>query len=364
MNEPCTGEPETTRGYDLNNGLSPRVISGDSTPEYQLVRCSVNGWDDSGGSWSIDALAKNELLRFTSSKRSSAKAVAEVKAILQETNGFQHPKRLIGLRKGVLILSRDHFDDLVCAFMEFEQTIERATNEGTSYPLVEELEAVYRKYFLGVLFRFGKAKQRPRFDTNTYPSLFSELPLLDKGQGLPIKDLPIEWTPAALTAKPQIHDPLVAMLLGFIWKQGDFPKVANLLKGLRNTAQQCDDSVVLYQFGKHLANPMAEPIFDQHSCRAQWLLTEGISNWESPDDLRKHLPGDQYAKVLFGDFRGQLGQQHLKNYLDWWTQLIVPVLPTTHSERISALQCIDRLMFCLGKAAVFLLRPVLSDADE
>jgi hypothetical protein len=349
------------------NSAELTIFSGDNTPNLRPVLCFVSGSSATRKNWSVDARAENRPLRFTSSKRSSSKAIIEAqKAILEEASGQQSPQRLIGLRRGALFVSRDHVDDLRCAFSEFEGIIRDAVNEGAEFPLIHALETTYTNTSLGERLQFGNAKQRPRFDSDTYPSLFFELPVLDGGRGVSFDDLPDSWTRTALSGHPKLRDPLVAMLLGFIWKQGDFPKVANVLEGLRGTALHPDDSVVLYQFGQHLANPMGEPIFDQHSSRAQWLLMKGFSQWESPNDFDNRLADDPHADVLFGpsDSRGQLEVQHLDTYKRWWRDIVRPVLPVAGSERLLAMQCIDKTMFSLGKAAVFLLRPASANGAD
>ena len=125
------------------------------------------------------------------------------------------------------------------------------------------------------------------------------------------------------------------MLLGFIWKQGDYQKVTHVLEGLRGAALSPAASVVLYQFGRHLANPMEEPILDQHSCRARPLLTKGFSNWSSPDEFDTQLSGDSYGTALFrgtSQSKTRLGVQHLETYKRWWIDEIKPITLLTATK--------------------------------
>jgi hypothetical protein len=102
---------------------------------------------------------------------------------------------------------------------------------------------------------------------------------------------------------------------------------------------------VIYQFGRHLADPANNPIFDQHTYRA-YQLVEAVGDWKTRDAFN----------LLFSKSDGpkkgnRLPDGALQQYLTWWKETIAAYCPHTKQEQLATLSAVDRLLFSLGKAA-------------
>jgi hypothetical protein len=189
------------------------------------------------------------------------------------------------------------------------------------------------------------------FDEAMFPSLFTELPIHPRAglPGISSADLPHEWNLSSIS--PLIaENPLARFLLAFIWKQGDFDKLKYLLAGFHGRSG--NGAVVLRQFGRHLACPLEEPIFDQHTSRHVMLYDRlgAQTSFQAYRDFfgRKHglIPMTQVPLTK---------AKRLEEFLLWWKSKLGDTphgrLPTNPGERGEAILWADRIMFTLGKAA-------------
>lgn len=189
-------------------------------------------------------------------------------------------------KHGKLKHSVTAFSELKLAYDEFCQAINGSRIKW------EMLESLHEELFKGG--RFVWLKQSPRFSKTVYPSLFEDLLVLGEARALEAASLPSRWDLSHVNRC--LESQLNKLLLAFIWKQGDFNKVESVLLGIQSVASQSlancarDDveeqmdsdsrgnsPAVMYQFGRHLADPLNEPIFDQHTYRAYRLLSTNSS---------------------------------------------------------------------------------------
>jgi hypothetical protein len=73
--------------------------------------------------------------------------------------------------------------------------------------------------------------------------------------------------------------PLTKLLYAVLWKNGDLAKVKHVVKGILDKRDESDNSIIFYQFGRHLSEKKSEPIVDQHVLRAFGIL----SLWKTKD---------------------------------------------------------------------------------
>jgi len=190
------------------------------------------------------------------------------------------------------------------------------------------------------------------FDEQLFPSLFDRLPILERGTEIAgINPEGIIWNEHWLDSNLR-EDDIGRLLLAFIWKQGDYQKVEHVLAGLRGNPLG-DRGAVMYQFGRHLANPYENPIFDQHTSRHRLVFMELAKQGEG------RMTVDQFGKLFGG--RGQIptteavlgNKKYLSHYLRWWRDTVERKLPDLTSKRARGQGVLwsDRIMFTLGKAA-------------
>jgi hypothetical protein len=181
--------------------------------------------------------------------------------------------------------------------------------------------------------------RRATFDSALFPSLSSELRLAGNIQ---LAALPVAWnTPADINNVA--NTPLEKLLVAYLWKRGDLWKFARLLEGIRNVevpALGDSDRAVMNQFGRYLCNPLAEPIFDQHTARHMLALA--------------HLRGTQVTlKTFRTPSEGQLCKENKRReYKIWWLKIVRPAIELASGDgtEINAMLWADRTMFSLGKA--------------
>jgi hypothetical protein len=231
--------------------------------------------------------------------------------------------------------------------------------------------------------RYRTGKQLPwAFDSELFPSLFEDgISVLHKGEPMTLPDS-LEWSIESV--RQHVHDPVAKLLLAVIWKQRDFSKVRLVLGGFRSARKaaetfgqdtpsvtiaaaandvstpeeqetssksetKVESSAVFSQFGRHLAEPKREPIFDQHTSRASMLLMS-LSKWNHFDDF-KHLFNGVPPQIPFDAAKITAPEQCLK-YITWWKQHVRPRLPALGSDqRQEEMVLVDRLLFGLGKWA-------------
>lgn len=86
----------------MQNTATITLIDGDTQCDYELTWGCLTGWDDENGSWMIELITANGLIRFKSSNTGSAIAVAKVREILRSDEGLQNPNCYIGIVGGCL----------------------------------------------------------------------------------------------------------------------------------------------------------------------------------------------------------------------------------------------------------------------
>jgi hypothetical protein len=233
-----------------------------------------------------------------------------------------------------------YFSELRPAFQEF-----RGLLTGKGEISDRAVDAVYNGHFRNDKFRTHRVKSRPQFDKTIYPSLFETLAILPNGQPVNCEALP-ELSDSWNSFNPELAgNSLARVLLGFIWKQGDINTLRHVFDGLHGKPLLSDNGTVMYQFGRHLANPFRQPIFDQHTYRAYRLL-DAFDEWEDRaalSTLFKECDGFQSGNTLPP---GALG-----SYLNWWNAEIAARAPENASAWLATISATDRLLFSLGKAA-------------
>ncbi len=239
-----------------------------------------------------------------------------------------------------------HFEALRLGFIAFNGMLEgHGVIDGAA------IEQIYKHHFHPAAFPTRVAKSRPQFNEQDYPSLFYSLNVLPDGQPIEFQNLPAPWENWEAVNNALANNPLARVLVGFIWKQGDINTLRHVFRGLHGEENGDDDSVVMYQFGKHLADPTHQPIFDQHTYRA-YRLVDVMEQWENRENFSLLFDGRD------GLNRGNTLPNHaLEHYLAWWNQTIAARFPQAAEERIVAIAAVDRLLFSLGKAAKLQANP-------
>ena len=221
---------------------------------------------------------------------------------------------------------------------------------------LEESEKIRNGIFSDSAFPGLQGKKRPHFDTKNYPSIGTDIPLVNINGVcdcaniiLPKSMGPIDIS-AYITKNP---DPFIELLLGLIWKQGDFNQLTMLFKGVRNIPLEPSDRVVMWQFGRHMCSPLSEPIFDQHTFRA-FVLLNHINDWAKAHHTLQDLKNVLDANNATTTKLKNLKSAHLAPYLTWWNQYTANVrIIKPDIDCYLLLQEFDRIMFSMGKAAKF-----------
>jgi hypothetical protein len=195
---------------------------------------------------------------------------------------------------------------------------------------------VYDEHFADAAFQTSVFKSRPQFDEATYPPL--PLGLLAGLEGEKST-----WKTAAELLECVRNDtsPLARLLAAYIWKRGELSRVVHVRSGFVSVRSVGDkdgatpplegsvetgDAAVMWQFGRHLANPLTHPICDQHTYRAFVVLETGRLSATS------------------------LKRPQVLAYEAWWGRVIRTRLDP-HDPTRSAYQ-LDKLLFSLGKAVL------------
>jgi hypothetical protein len=180
---------------------------------------------------------------------------------------------------------------------------------------------------------------RAVFDPAQFPSLYDELPLAGNFEAA---DLPAAWETVA-DIQNAATTPLEKLLVAYLWKRGDLWKFGRLLDGIRNVdgaAARNSDRAVMEQFGRHLRDPLNEPIFDQHTARHMHAM--------------KHLARpDRTLDSFVRPAEHTLGEERQRTaYKAWWLQVVMPAIVRRHNEQTRSIGMLwaDRTMFSLGKA--------------
>jgi hypothetical protein len=190
------------------------------------------------------------------------------------------------------------------------------------------------------------------FDVEMFPSLFSALPVIARAKLKPIdySSLPSNWEDTAQVTKAVMGSDIARLLLAFIWKQGDFLKVKHIIAGIRD-GKNCDlgNATVHRQFGKHIADPLRNPIFDQHTSRHH-LVIDRIERSTSYTDFQAMFGR---ARALIPTSESALTEtKRCVAYVEWWTRSFHAAISNCDSvEAGNVVLWSDRIMFSLGKAA-------------
>jgi hypothetical protein len=194
----------------------------------------------------------------------------------------------------------------------------------------------------------------PLFDADKFPSLRDRLPLAGR---IKRKNIPAHWNLETLPTS--VTTDLERLLLAYIWKRGELRRVKHVLAGLdddegrslpKSSEENDEDKgqdgpAVMWQFGRHLAKPDAQPIFDQHTSRHRIIfkwLEEGRNLEELPEVIRLN-------KLTTRD--------KCREYIEWWRKSVLRKVERNVARRIelrpAALLWADRIMFALGKAGAY-----------
>jgi len=120
------------------------------------------------------------------------------------------------------------------------------------------------------------------------------------------------------------------LLYSLAWKNGDLKKLEHIVDGITSSEnEERDSGFVFYQFGKHLANRIEEPIIDQHVLRS-FFVYQKIMNHEEIDKSRK-------LTLIKKEHLGLIN-----NYKEWLNNLVV-------STENDYLYHVDKILFALGK---------------
>jgi hypothetical protein len=114
------------------------------------------------------------------------------------------------------------------------------------------------------------------------------------------------------------------LLYAFIWKAGDIQKVKYIVQGILNVEPVPYSGMVLYYFGKHLADKN-HPIVDQHVIRAFSMATN-----------RSRFNEDVLKRKDF---------ENIQAYLHWFQNELSPEISNSAECRY----LVDQVLYALGK---------------
>jgi hypothetical protein len=229
--------------------------------------------------------------------------------------------------------------------------------------------------------RNGRYDKMPpwRFNERMFPSLLDDgVGIIRGGAGLQLPSTLSKWDVAS--AHEHVTDPVARLLLAVLWKNGDFQKVQLVLAGVLGqlpqqvlsplrSAQGAEETntpnpedrledepdqllqtrSVFLQFGRHLASPQTQPIFDQHTSRAKILL-ERLKQWKDIESFRGLFLG--VPSAIPSKAEGLTDSKLCNEYLIWWNKTVKERLPREpEPDRLEAMLLGDRLLFGLGRWA-------------
>ena len=127
-------------------------------------------------------------------------------------------------------------------------------------------------------------------------------------------------------------NPFTKLFYAMLWKQGDLPKLKHIIDGLEDVKKNDLQGMVMYNFGRFLAEKTNHPIIDQHVIRAFKAGTD-IDNIEF------------YRKMDYLENKSH--KEYIAEYKDW----IRKFRPKLKGEiREEYLFKVDRILMALGKA--------------
>lgn len=123
------------------------------------------------------------------------------------------------------------------------------------------------------------------------------------------------------------------LLYAFLWKQGDLQKVKYIVQGVTNQESVPESGMVLYYFGKHLADKR-HPIIDQHVIRAYAMATK-----------KPQINEDVLSKKDI---------DNIQSYIHWFQHELHPDI----SDNSDCRYMVDQVLYALGKR----IKKEISDA--
>jgi hypothetical protein len=131
----------------------------------------------------------------------------------------------------------------------------------------------------------ARRDSRLRKYVNDYPSLGVEISEAELGVMRQLFPATGAVPPNTEQVAIAVTDPIAKLLYALIWKNGEANRLPHILRGVEDVHRGIDgypsDGLVMYQFGRSLADP-SEPIVDRHTMRAFRLL-ESMQASGSPD---------------------------------------------------------------------------------
>lgn len=168
-------------------------------------------------------------------------------------------------------------------------------------------------------------------DENDYPSLRFNISKKEIKYLVNSKLLSKDFYLSNEIAYKKSTDTLTKILYSVVWKRQDLKKIRNIIQGILGKKNE-GNSVVFYQFGKHLNKPSSEPIIDQNVIRA-FLLYKSINKKEKIfKELRKKNTVNDKDKVT------------IDKYKKW----IIKSVPKNQKTK-NGIETIDKLLFILGQ---------------
>ena len=220
----------------------------------------------------------------------------------------------------------------------------------TERPITPDIiRRVYNEAFADERFPELKGKMDPRFDLTVYPRLPDAYFVREPASA---SEKQMNWQNAEDLIKLAADGcELTRLLAAYIWKRGELGRVKQVLNGIKdshktktgrtvaaeNQDEDDDGPAVMWQFGRHLANHVSNPICDQHTFRAFVILQEAQRSNPLDFNQGKHVT---------------LKREQIESYIHWWKAIISrKAFPQNEPESSECKYLLDQLLFSLGKAA-------------
>lgn len=124
--------------------------------------------------------------------------------------------------------------------------------------------------------------------------------------------------------KIELESTTTKLLYALLWKQGDLQKVKYIVQGISGDQPVPESGMVLYYFGKHLADKK-QPIIDQHVIRAH-AVASNKSRFNEDILTKKDL-------------------ENIKSYIEWFQHSLPPEMSSSQDCRY----VVDQVLYALGK---------------
>lgn len=126
---------------------------------------------------------------------------------------------------------------------------------------------------------------------------------------------------------PESHNwtPLEKLFYAVLWKDAKLKSIKLIIKGVRAALegkQESPPNFVYYYLGRHLADRLKEPLVDQHTLRAWWLIRNA-------------------------EIRSKFTISDAESYRRWFSEICTDENLTTYKE----VRSVDSLFFAFGKYA-------------